>query len=138
AGTGRSGRVARAAAVRIAAATVTIAAAARQPHVALTAAVSGLPTTSASTVPTYTAVVARPAWLAGTNRTPIGAITDHISPWVSAPVIRAAASTVKSGASADTSCDPVRHTRVTSSTRRRGQCAVSRTSGTVATAATRA
>ena len=47
-------------------------------------AVSGLPTTSARAVPTYTAVVARPACVAGTRRTPIGAITDHINACVSA------------------------------------------------------
>ena len=43
-----------------AAAIVTTTAASRQPHSSLIAAVSGLPTTSARPVPTYTAVVARP------------------------------------------------------------------------------
>ena len=66
----------------------------------------------------------------GTSRAPIGAITDHISPWVSAHSTRPPASTVKLGASAEISCDAVRHTRVSIRVRRRGQCAVSRTNGT--------
>ncbi|CFR42300.1 Uncharacterised protein [Mycobacterium tuberculosis] len=51
---------------------------------------------------------------------------------------RPAASTAKLGASAETSCETVRQTRLTTRARRRGQCAVQRTSGTVVTAATRA
>ena len=101
-------------------------------------AVNGLPTTSASPVPTYTAVVARPACEAGTSRTPIGAITAHINPWVRAHSPRPRASTVNVGASAEISCDITRHSRVNSRVVRRGQWAVQRTRGTVATAATKA
>ncbi len=121
-----------------AAAMVTTTTATRQPHSSLIAAVSGLPRTSASAVPAYTAVVARPACEAGTRRTPIGAITDHISPWVSAHSTRPPASTAKFGAKAEINWDTVKHTNVTSSVRRRGQCAVNRTNGTVASAATSA
>ena len=94
--------------------------ASRQPHSSLIAAVNGLPATSARLVPTYTAVVARPACVAGTNRAPMGAITDHINPWVSAHNTRPPASTVKLGASAEISCDAVKHTNVSSSVVRRG------------------
>ena len=121
-----------------AAATATSTTANRQPHSSLIAAVKGLPATSARLVPTYTAAVARPACVAGTNRVPIGAITDHINPWVSVHSIRPPASTVKLGASAEISCDAVKHTNVMSSVRRRGHCAVNRTSGTVVSAATKA
>ncbi len=132
------GSVTHAASVTAAAATVTTTTASRQPHSSLIAAVSGLPTTSASVVPTYTAVVARPVCVAGTSRAPIGAITDHISPWVTAHSTRPPASTAKLGASAEISWDAVKQTRVSISVRRRGQCAVNRTNGTVVTAATRA
>jgi len=101
-------------------------------------AVNGFPATIARLVPTYTAVVARPACVAGTNRAPIGAITDHISPWVSAHRIRPLASTVKLGANAEISCDAVKHANVSSSVVRRGHRAVRRTSGTVVRAATSA
>src|SRR5829696_10126210 len=70
------GRTAHAATETAAPATVTRTTASRHPHSSLIAAVNGLPTTSARLVPTYTAVVARPACVAGTNRAPIGAITD--------------------------------------------------------------
>ena len=78
------------------------------------------------------------AWVAGTNRAPIGATTDHINPCVSAQSTRPAASTAKVGASAEISWEAVREIRVRSSVRRRGQCAVQRTSGTVDSAATNA
>ena len=45
---------------------------------------------------------------------------------------------VKLGASAEISCDTVKHTKVSSNVVRRGQRAVKRTSGTVASAATSA
>jgi hypothetical protein len=106
--------VAHASTVTAAAATVTSTTASRQPYSSLIAAVNGLPTTRARLVPTYTAVVARPACDAGTNRAPMGAITDHISPWVSAHNTRPPASTVKLGASAEISCDAVKHTSVSS------------------------
>ena len=66
---------------------------------------------------------------AGTSRAPIGAITDHISPWVSAHSTRPTASTAKVGASAEISCDTVRHTSVQSRVRRRGQVASSAPTG---------
>ena len=47
----------------------------------------------------------------------MGAITDHISPWVSAHNTRPPASTVKLGASAEISCDAVKHTKVSISVR---------------------
>jgi hypothetical protein len=68
----------------------------------------------------------------------MGAITDHINPWVSAHNTRPPASTVKLGASAEISCDAVKHTNVNSNVVRRGHCAVRRTSGTVVSAATNA
>src|SRR5689334_1868036 len=98
------GSAAHAAAVTAAAATVTTTTASRQPHSSLIAAVNGLPATRARPVPTYTAVVARPACVAGTNRAPMGAITDHINPWVTAHSTRPHTSTVKSGARAEMSC----------------------------------
>jgi hypothetical protein len=101
-------------------------------------AVNGLPTTSARAVPTYTAVVARPECVAGTNLAPMGAITDHINPWVSAHNTRPPASTAKFGARAEISCDTVKHASVTTNVVRRGHSAVSRTSGTVVSAATSA
>ena len=51
---------------------------------------------------------------------------------------RPAASTAKLGASAEMSCEAVRQVRLSSSARRRGRCAVQRTSGIVVRAATRA
>src|SRR5208283_504961 len=89
-------------------------------------------------VPKKIEVVARPAWLGDTSRVAIGAMTDHSSPWVSAQSARPAANTAKLGASAEMSCDRVRQARLTTSTRRRGTCAVQRTSGMVVSAATRA
>ena len=83
-------------------------------------------------------MVARAAWLAGTIRTPIGAITDHISPCVIAHSTRPSTRTAKLGASAEISWETVRQTRVKSRVRRRGQVAVHRTRGTVDTAATSA
>ena len=83
-------------------------------------------------------MVARAAWVAGTSRAPIGAITDHIRPWVNAHSTRPSTKTSKVGASAEISWETVRETRVKISVRRRGQVAVNRTSGTVANAATRA
>ena len=68
----------------------------------------------------------------------MGAITDHISPWVTAHNTRPQPSVVKLGASAEISCDTVKHTKVSSKVVRRGQRAVKRTSGTVASAATSA
>ena len=82
--------------------------------------------------------MARPAWLCGTSRVAIGAITDNSRPWVTAQSTRPAANTAKLGASAEMSCDTVRQARLTTSTRRRGRCAVQRTSGTVVRNATRA
>ena len=64
-------------------------------------------------------------------------MTDHSRPWVIAQSTRPAASTAKFGASAETSCEAVRQDRLIISVRRRGQCAVQRTSGTVVKAATR-
>ena len=83
-------------------------------------------------------MVARPEWLAGTSRVAIGATTESIRPWVTAESTRPAASTTKLGASAEISCEAVRQTSDSSSARRRGQCAVQRTSGIVVTAATSA
>ena len=83
-------------------------------------------------------MVARPEWLAGTSRVAIGAMTDRIRPWVTADSARPPASTTKLGASAEMSWDTVRQDSDSSSARRRGQCAVQRTSGIVVTAATRA
>src|SRR6185312_16769802 len=83
-------------------------------------------------------MVARPAWLGGTNRIAIGAMTDHSRPWVTAQSTRPAASTAKLGASAEMTCEAVRQVRLATSTRRRGRCAVQRTSGIVVRAATRA
>ena len=68
----------------------------------------------------------------------MGAITDQSRPCVTAHSTRPAASTAKLGASAEISCETVKHTRLSSNVLRRGQCAVQRTSGTVVTAATRA
>ena len=65
-------------------------------------------------------------------------MTDHSRPWVTAQSTRPAASTAKLGASAEMSCERVRQARLTTSTRRRGRCAVQRTSGMVVSAATRA
>ena len=84
------------------------------------------------------AVVARAVCVAGTRRAPMGAITDHISPCVTAHSTRPPASTAKFGARAEISWDAVKHINVTIRVRRLGQCAVSRTSGTVVTAATSA
>src|ERR1043165_8287539 len=72
------GSTADAATVTAAAATVTSTTASRQPQSSLIAAVNGFPATIAGQVPTYTAVLARPACVAGTSLAPIGAITDHI------------------------------------------------------------
>src|ERR1700759_3189534 len=83
-------------------------------------------------------IVGRPAWLGGTNRVGTGGITDHSRPWVTAHSTRPAASAAKLGASAEMSWDAVRHTKLTTSARRRGQCAVQRTSGNVDRAATSA
>src|SRR5947209_5354370 len=83
-------------------------------------------------------IVARPAWLGGTSRVAIGAMTDHSRPWVIAHSTRPMASTAKLGASAEMSWETVRQTRLNTSARRRGQCAVQRTSGKVDRAATRA
>ena len=71
-------------------------------------------------------------------RVPIGAITDHIRPCVIAHSTRPSASTANVGASAEINWETVRQTKVNMSVRRRGQAAVQRTSGTVATAATNA
>ena len=68
----------------------------------------------------------------------MGAITDHINPWVRAHSTRPIASTVNVGASAEISCETARQIRVNSSVVRRGQAAVQRTRGTVANAATNA
>jgi hypothetical protein len=68
----------------------------------------------------------------------IGAMTDRISPWVTADSARPPASTTKLGAAAEMSCETVKQDSESSSARRRGQCAVQRTSGMVVTAATRA
>ena len=89
-------------------------------------------------MPTYTAAVARPAWVGGTSRTPMGAITDHINPCVTAHSTRPIASTANVGASAEINCDTTRQISVNSNVLRRGHPAVQRTSGTVATAATNA
>ena len=133
-----SGSISRAANVTTAAATVTHTTASRQPHIRLKAAVSGLPTTSARLVPTYIDMVARPAWLGGTSRVAIGAMTAHSRPWVIAQSTRPAARTAKLGASAEITCEAVRQVRLSMSARRRGQCAVQRTSGNVVRAATKA
>ena len=55
-------------------------------------------------------MVARAAWAGGTRRAPIGAITDHIRPWVSAHSTRPSASTANVGASAEISWETVRQT----------------------------
>ena len=68
----------------------------------------------------------------------MGAITDHINPWVRAHSTRPMASTANVGASAEISCETARQISVNSNVLRRGQPAVQRTSGTVATAATNA
>ena len=68
----------------------------------------------------------------------IGAMTDHSRPWVTAHSTRPAASTAKLGARAEMTCEAVRQTRLKTSARRRGQCAVQRTSGNVVRAATSA
>jgi hypothetical protein len=115
------------------AATAIIATVGRHPHAWLIEFVSGLPTTSAAAEPTYTAVVARPVWVAGTRRAPIGTMIDHIRPWVTAHSTLLAASHPSPGASADSACATVRDVNVSRRTRRFGHLAVQRTSGTVAT-----
>ena len=77
-------------------------------------------------------------WLAGSNRAPIGTTTDHISPCVAAHSTRLVASSTKPGDSAESACETARHVMVNRKTRRRGQCAVARTSGTVAITLTNA
>jgi len=68
----------------------------------------------------------------------IGAITDHSRPWVTAQSTLPTTSTAKLGASAEMSWETVRQTRLNTKARRRGQCAVQRTRGTVVKAATSA
>ena len=65
-------------------------------------------------------------------------MTESIRPWVTAESARPPASTTKVGAKAETSWETVRQASDNSRARRRGQCAVQRTSGIVVTAATNA
>src|SRR5262249_48491162 len=67
-----------------------------------------------------------------------GAMTDQSSPWVTAHRTLPTTSTAKLGASAEMSWETVRQTRLNTSARRRGQCAVQRTNGNVDRAATSA